>query len=512
MTEQDWKDLIQKSRYSRSVIDREIKIFDTTLRDGEQSSGIALSKDDKIALAKVIDDLGADCIEVGFAVSGETEKETVKAIVGLGLNADIYSLARCKRKDIDAVAETGARHVHMFIATSDIHLKDKLGMTREQILDAVKDSVSYAKEKGLNVQFSCEDATRTDIDFLKKVYRTAIDSGAGSIDVPDTVGISVPDGISNIISQLRSEFDVPIAVHCHNDMGLATANSLAAAEHGADIIHATINGIGERAGNASLEEVAVALLVNYGVRTVDLQKMYVASSTVSRYTGYPISYNKAIVGRNAFSHESGIHVHGLIKNASTYEAFPPELVGRSRSIAIGKMSGEHSIRSRLDSMNISFPEDLMLQLIENVKNLAISGKDVTDLELAALAENVLWKGRVASDVTLKEFIVVSGKNATPTATVTIDIRGKERTCAETGIGPVDAAFNAIRRVFEDSFEIEDFRLEAITGGSDALCEVTLMIKDTRTSKVTAGKCIGMDIVQTSVDAIMEAINRDYSDQ
>lgn len=305
---------------------------------------------------------------------------------------------------------------------------------------------------------------------------------------------------------------MPIAVHCHNDLGLALANSLAAVEAGAEQIHVCVNGIGERAGNTSLEEAAVTLYADYGIRAANLERISSVSKLVSRYTGYPISYNKAIVGRNAFAHEAGIHVQGVMSNASTYEAFPPEMVGRDRSIIIGKLSGEHSVRGKLDAMGIKFPEELMPQLMESVKSLAIGEKTIDDIELAAIAENTIWKGRTADLVKLKEFVAVTGKNATPTATVTIEAGGVTKTSAMTGLGPVDAAFNAIRSVFGGKYSIEEFRLEAITGGSDSLCEVTIIIKDTldEGGRISVGKSIGLDIVDTSVDAIMEAINRDYA--
>lgn len=506
---------ITVSAFSKEVLSglsiKDVRFFDTTLRDGEQAPGMALGQDDKLLLAKAIDELGVDSMEIGFAASGDAEKETLTKISQLGLNAKLYSLARCKESDIDAVADCGLRYIHLFIATSDLHLRYKLNMTREQVIAAIGRSVRYAKAKGLFVQFSCEDATRTEIDDLIEAYAAAVDAGADMIDIPDTVGIAVPQTISAMVKEIGSKIDVPIAVHCHNDLGLAVANSMAALEAGAQQVHVCVNGIGERAGNASLEELAVGLYVNYGIKATNLEKISNVSKLVSRYMGCTIPYNKPIVGRNAFAHESGIHVHGVMNNTSTYEGFPPELVGMNRTISLGKHSGEHSIRARLDEMHISFPEDLMSQLLESVKNIAISGKEVTDLELAAIAENVIWKGKATDHVKLKEFVVVTGKNVTPTATVTIEIEGESKTCADTGNGPVDAAFNAIRKVFEDRFEIEDFRVEAVTGGSDSLCEATIMVRDTKDgNKVSVGKSVGLDIVDTAVDAIMEAIARDYT--
>lgn len=512
----DWRGRICSSPYNESTLKAfdlsKVSLFDTTLRDGEQSPGIALSQNDKITIAKAIDEIGVDVMEVGFCASGETEKETVSKIANMGLNAKICSLARCTKGDIDSVIDSGVGYIHEFIATSDIHLKYKLDMTRDQAVEKAVNAVEYAKSHGMTVQFSCEDATRTDYDFLERTCSAVKDAGADVVDIADTVGIIVPRALGELVSKLKESIKMPISVHCHNDLGLAVANSLAALECGAEQVHVCVNGIGERSGNASLEEIATCLYVNYGVKTVDLTRLGSVSRVVSRYTGYPLAYNKPIVGRNAFAHESGIHVHGVMKNACTYEAFPPEMVGMDRSITIGKHSGEHSVRSRLNAMKIEFPEELMPELMSSVKSIAIGEKEISDIELAAIAENTIWKGKKANNVKLREFIVVTGKNATPTATVTLDVSGDKKTCAQTGLGPVDAAFNAIRGAFSESIEIEEYRLEAVTGGSDSICEVTVMIKDTLNSRVSVGKAVGLDIVDTSVDAIMEAINRDYAER
>lgn len=511
----DWSRSFTASPYNESLLStdvRNVSIFDTTLRDGEQSPGIALSQDDKISIAKAIDGLGVDVMECGFAASGEMERQTIRRIAGMGLNSRICSLARSMRSDIDAVIDSGSDYIHAFIATSDIHLKYKLKMSRDDVLAKAIDAVEYSKAHGLTVQFSCEDATRTDIGFLKRVYRAVEEAGADTIDVPDTVGVISPVGMANLISDLKKDIGVPIAVHCHNDLGIAVANSLAAVEAGAEQIHVCVNGLGERSGNAALEEVATSLFINYGIKTVDLAKLGHVSKVVSRYTGYPVAYNKPIVGRNAFAHESGIHVHGILSNTSTYEAFSPEMVGMGRSILVGKHSGVHSVRERLNSMKIAFPEDLMSNLMENIKTISVSGKDViSDIELAVIAENILWKGKSGGCVKLKEFVVFTGKNVSPTATVTIEINGVENTCTRTGLGPVDAAINAIRGAVNEKIALEELRLEAITGGSDSLCEVTVLIKDVQNDgNVSVGKAVGLDIVDTSVDAIMEAIDREYS--
>ena len=514
MTE-DWKDRIIASPINKAALKDisigQIGLFDTTLRDGIQAPGVKLDSEDMIALARTIGELGVDSMEIGFPASGESQMEVIKRITGLGLRSKLYGLARCRRSDIDAVADCGLEYVHLFIATSDVHLKYKLDKTREEVLDAVKDAVSYASSKKMHVMFSCEDATRTELDYLEKVYKAAVDSGAEIINIPDTVGVAVPDSMSLLVKEVKRNLDVPISVHCHNDMGLAVANSLAAVEAGATIVHTCVNGIGERAGNTSAEELAVCMSVNYDVECLNLSKISSVSRMVSRYTGYKIPYNKPVVGRNAFAHEAGIHVHGVINNSSTYEPYPPEMVGMDRTITIGRNSGEHSVRSRLESLKIDFPEELMEQLMANIKEIAFTGKDINDLELAAIAENTMWKGRSSDKVTMKEFVVVTGKHVTPTATVTVEVDGETRTRSAIGIGPVDAAYNAIFELFDKAYDVVGFRLEAITGGSDSLCEVTIMISNTKENgKISVGKSIGLDIVDTSADAIMEAINRDYS--
>ena len=504
---------VHTSQYNALVLPKDIDnlmLFDTTLRDGEQAPGIALSIDDKIRIAQALDDMNVSIIEAGFAASGDLEKETVKRIADLKLDSSVCSLARCSHKDIDAVIDCNVDYIHTFLATSDIHLKHKLKMTREQVMEKAVDCVEYAKSHGLTVQFSCEDATRTDLDFLKAMHVAVQDAGADAINVPDTVGVITPPGMSYLITELKKVTKVPLAVHCHNDLGLAVSNSLAAIKAGAKQVHVCVNGLGERSGNAALEEVAMNIFANYSIEVIDLSKIGSVSKLVSRLTGYPIPYNKPIVGRNAFAHESGIHVHGVLNNSSTYEAFLPEIVGMERHIMIGKHSGAHSVKDRLEGLKIKFPEELMPQLLDSIKTLAVGGKDIDDVELTALAEHIQWKGKYEDIVKLREFAVFTGKGVTPTATVTVEIDGKKNTVSETGIGPVDAALKAIRIAVNSKISLEEYRLSAITGGSDSLCEVTVIIKDVHNDgALSVGKAMGMDIVETSVDGMMEAINRDY---
>jgi len=492
---------------------KDVKIFDTTLRDGEQAAGIALSPEDKVRIAIALDDLGVDILEAGFAASGETEKSILTEIGKSGLNAKVCSLARAVRSDIDTVIDTGIGMVHTFIATSDLHMEYKLKMKPEQVKARAVEIVEYAKSHGLEVQFSCEDATRSDMSFLKDILKCVQDAGADSINIPDTVGVITPRAMGYLISELRGTLKVPISVHCHNDMGMAVANSIAAIDAGATICHVTMNGIGERCGNAALEEVAVNLFANYGIRTVDLSKISKTSKLVERITGFSIAGNKAIVGKNAFAHESGIHVHGVMANSLTYEPFKPELVGADRAIVIGKHSGAHSVQGRLDALKVDFPQEHMPELLAMVKKIAIGGKIIDDAELLAIIDNILWKTSTGrKSVTLDELTVLTGKNTTSTAVVTVTIGEKDkRTAAEIGVGPVDAAINAIKKAINDKITMEEYKLSAITGKSDSICEVTVMIKNVQNDGAfSVGKAVGLDIVETSVDAMMAAIDRDFS--
>jgi 2-isopropylmalate synthase len=492
---------------------KDVKIFDTTLRDGEQTAGIALSPEDKVRIAIALDDLGVDILEAGFAASGETEKAILTELGRSNMDAKICSLARSVKSDIDAVIDTGIGMVHTFIATSDLHMEYKLKMKPEQVKARAVEIVEYAKSHGLEVQFSCEDGTRSDMAFLKDILTSVQEAGADSINIPDTVGVITPRAMGYLIGELKSTLKVPISVHCHNDMGMAVANSIAAIDAGATICHVTMNGIGERCGNAALEEIVVNLFANYGITTVDLSKIAKTSKLVERITGFSIAGNKAIVGKNAFAHESGIHVHGVMTNSLTYEPFKPELVGADRAIVLGKHSGAHSVQGRLNALNVSFPQEHMPELLAMVKKIAIGGKEIDDAELLAIIDNILWKTSTKrKSVTLDELTVLTGKNTTSTAVVTVTIgENDKRTAAEIGVGPVDAAINAIKKAINDKITMEEYKLSAITGKSDSICEVTVMIKNVQNDGAfSVGNAVGLDIVETSVDAMMAAIDRDFS--
>ena len=335
-----------------------IYIFDTTLRDGEQAPGVALTVDEKIQIAQKLDKLGVDKIEAGFPVSSNGERKAAKELNSLGLNATVLGLARSVQKDIDAVLDSGLDYIHTFIGTSPLHRDYKLKMSKEKVIETAVESVEYAKDHGLTVEFSAEDATRTEHDYLFDVYDAVVDAGADFLNVPDTVGVLIPVITKELITNLKERYTTPISVHFHNDFGLATANTLTAIECGADQAHVTVNGMGERTGNASLEELIVALHAAYNIDlNIDTTQLYSLSEFVGRITGIKMPVNKPIVGANAFAHESGIHVHGVLNNALTYEPISPELVGHSRRIVLGKHTGANAVKAKLEKYNIDLTEE-----------------------------------------------------------------------------------------------------------------------------------------------------------
>lgn len=492
-------------------MNRRVYVFDTTLRDGEQTPGVSLTVDEKLQIARQLDRLGVDVIEAGFPITSEGEFQAVKRIAGEGLNAKVCALARAVKTDIDRALDTDVDRIHVFIATSDIHLKHKLEMTREQAYERAIWAVQYAKSHGVEVEFSAEDATRTDLEFLKMIYKGVVEAGADYLDIPDTVGVAYPERMREIVNAVKEVAgNAIISVHCHNDFGLAVANTIAGILAGAGQFHATVNGIGERAGNASLEETVMALKVLYGYElNINTQLIYETSRLVSRLTGIYIPPNKAIVGDNAFGHESGIHTHGVVKEPSTYEPFNPEIVGRRRWLIAGKHAGKHGIRAQLESMGIKPTEEQLSIIVAKVKELGDKGKAVTDTDLLAIAQSVM--GMVKAEervVDLEEMVVVTGHKVMPTASVKIRLGDKTYSAAQLGVGPVDAAVKAIQEVLKDTLRVnlKEYRLEAITGGSDALAEVTVKVEDAEGLQASA-RVAGPDIVQASVEAMLEGINR-----
>ncbi|MEM2929416.1 MAG: 2-isopropylmalate synthase [Thermoproteota archaeon] len=502
--------MVWREYFTEISLPGRVVLFDTTLRDGEQTPGVALTPADKLKIARQLDALGVPVIEAGFPATSPGEEEAVKLIVGERLNAEVAALSRSLKQDIEAAASTGAQRIHLFIATSDVHLAKKLHISREEAVKRAVESIDHAKSYGMKIEFSAEDATRTSIDFLLEFYREVEKAGASIVDIPDTVGVATPLTMREIVRRVSGALRIPVAVHCHNDMGLAVANTLAGIEGGAVEAHVTVNGLGERAGNASLEEVAVSLKVLYGVETgVRFNEIYSTSRLVSSITGITIPVNKPIVGENAFSHESGIHTHGIISSPETYEPILPEFVGARRKLVAGKHAGIHGISAQLEEMGYRPNEEELKKILKIVKDIGDKGKRVTDAELASIAESVMGYGVGEKNrIELDELLVVTGLNTTPTATIKVRWGEESLRGAEFGVGPIDASMKAVSRLLGDLIKIklESFRLEAITGGTDALAEVTVRVSDEEGRSVTA-KGFSEDIVLAGVYAILNGANR-----
>jgi 2-isopropylmalate synthase len=489
-----------------------VRIFDTTLRDGEQSPGIALSAPEKIEIARQLARLGVDVIEAGFAISSPGEREGIRA-VSQAVDCVVASLARTNTEDVDAAIESlqGARNprIHVFIATSDIHMQHKLRMTREQVIEATDAAVRKAKGFCSDVEFSCEDATRTDAGFMAEVVRVAIAAGATTINIPDTVGYTVPEEYTEILDGLRErvpEVDgVVLSVHCHNDLGLAVANSLAGVCAGARQVECTINGIGERAGNASLEEIVMLLKTRaprYELHTnIHTEEITRTSRLVSRLTGYVVQPNKAIVGRNAFAHEAGIHQHGVLAHRRTYEIMDAESVGLHGSdIVLGKHSGRHALQQAFADLGFTIEGDDLRRAFGRFKELADRKGKISSLDLEALASDSLREREEPYRLVRLAISTVTGETAR--AEVTIENGGGPRTAEGTGDGPVDAAFSAINELLELQVKLVEYTIGAVTGGADALGEVRVVVDVG--GRTFAGQAVSTDITEASAEAYLRA--------
>jgi 2-isopropylmalate synthase len=486
-----------------------IKIFDTTLRDGEQTPGVSLNQDEKVTIAKVLDGIGVSIIETGFAVVSEGDFNSVKAVSDLGLKAQTASLARCTTKDIDAAIDAGVDWAHIFIGTSPLHREYKLNMSKDEILKAAEDSIQYCVDRGTRVHFSPEDACRTEPDYLEQVCVAAEAAGAKIINIPDTVGIMSPDKMFDLITKLKEEITVPIAVHCHNDFGLAVANTLAAIKAGATIPHTTINGLGERAGNADMAQVLIGLKYLDDIITdIKLEDIYTTSKLVERLSGIRVMPNFPIVGDNAFAHESGIHVHGILKKASTYEAFPPEVVGAYRRLVLGKHVGAHGVAAKLKELGIEASEDQIKEITRKVKDLGDKSKKVTEEDLSALAQDVV--GKLPEEkrlVDLLDLQIIDKLGEKPQVKVKLKVKGMIKEAEADGVGPVDASLNAIKSAMKEygKIELEEFHLDAISGGSDALADVTLKISDGKHSLVSRG--VHENVTMAAIYAFINGLNK-----
>ena len=483
-----------------------IKVLDTTLRDGEQTPGVSLTASEKFRIANQLDEIGIDYIEAGSAITSNGERESIKEITKQGFNAQILSFSRPLTVDIDYCLDCDVDAVNLVVPTSDLHIQDKLKTTRDELLKLSNNAIDYCKDHGLIVELSAEDASRSDVDFLKRVYADAIDYNVDRICVCDTVGILTPDNSYELFSKLN-DLPVPIACHCHNDFGLAVANTLSALKGGASEIHTTINGIGERAGNTSFEECVVSIdrLLPQFDTNIKINEIYDISKLVARLTGVYIQPNKAIVGENAFSHESGIHSDGIIKNSATYESITPELVGRKRKFVIGKHMGTKGLNNKLKELGMNVDKNQLQQICDNIKVLADKGKTVTDVDLQVIADNVLEVNH-EDRISLDEVTIVSGNKVMPTASVKITIDGEQILNAGVGLGPVDAAINAIKSldVFKD-IDLIEYHVDAITGGTDAFIDV--IIKLQKEDKVVSARGTEPDIINASVKAYIAGVNR-----
>ena len=500
-----------------------VRIFDTTLRDGEQSPGCSMNLAEKIEVARQLERLGVDIMEAGFAIASPGDFASVKAIANTIKNSTVASLARALPKDIDAAAEAlkNAKYprIHTFLATSDIHMQYKLKKTPEEVLETACEMVKYAKRFCSDIEFSAEDASRSNPTFLYQVFEAVIKAGATTINVPDTVGYTSPEEFAALIKGIKE--NVPsidkaiISVHCHNDLGLAVANSLVAIKAGARQVECTINGIGERAGNAALEEVVMNLNTRrdlYGIDCgIQTKEIYKSSKLLSSITGVRVQPNKAIVGENAFAHESGIHQHGMLANKETYEIMTPESIGLTENkLVLGKHSGRHAFKDKLKSMGYDLDEAALITAFEDFKVLADKKKDVTDRDIEALICRKVVQ--IPEAYKLERFVINAGNTITTTSSMRLLTKTGHvlEEVVSSYDGPIDASYKAIDKLVGRKFILEDFVINSVTGGTDAQGEVNVKIRNN--DRVYNGHGVSMDIVEASILAYISAINNMLYDQ
>ncbi len=494
-----------------------VLIFDTTMRDGEQSPGASMNRDEKIRIAKALEEMGVDIIEAGFPIASQGDFEAVQAVAKEIKTSIVCGLARAAKGDIDRAGEAlkpaARKRIHTFLAVSDLHMRVKLQMTREAVLQAVTDSVTRARQYTDDVEWSGEDSTRADHDFLCRAVEAAINAGARTVNIPDTVGYTVPDEYHALIKMLKNR--VPnidkavISVHCHNDLGLAVANSLAAVQAGARQVECTINGLGERAGNCAMEEVVMALRTRKdhmpyttGIKTELITRN---SHLVSTITGFPVQPNKAIVGANAFAHESGIHQDGMLKDASTYEIMTPESVGlRKSNLVMGKLSGSRAFRSKLEELGYKLGDNAVSDAFKRFKDLADKKREIFDEDIIALVDDsVVRENDRIKFVSLE--IVCGTKIAKPTADLELEIDGVVKQTKATGDGPVDALFNAIKQLTTNTQHMQIYQVHAVTGGTDAQAEVMVRLEEN--GKTVQGQGADSDTLVASARAYVNALNK-----
>ncbi len=495
---------------------RTITIFDTTLRDGEQSPGASLNAGEKLEVARQLANMKVDVIEAGFPVASDGDFAAVRDIAREVREPTIAGLARTRDADIEACAEAlepaESPRIHVFVATSDVHVEKKLEKTRDEILEMTVDAVEKAGRYVDDVEFSPEDGSRTDPGFLRTIVEAAIDAGATTVNIPDTVGYSLPQIFGDIIRDLRKNVpnidEAEISVHCHNDLGLATANSLAAVEAGAGQVEVAVNGIGERAGNAALEEVVMALKTRRDFFDVDVNldttEIARTSRLVSSLTGISVQRNKAVVGANAFAHESGIHQDGVLKERRTYEIMKAQDIGYSdNQLVLGKHSGRHAFRERLEELGYDLEEDAFNEAFQRFKDLADKKKRIFDADLEAIVEEQV--SSIPSVYELDYFHIVSGSSVLATATVQISVDDESRRTAASGDGPVDALYSAINEILAVEPELSDYSIRSVTRGQDALGEVS--VKLFVDEREVNGRGTSTDVIEASAKAYLDALNR-----
>ncbi|MBN1552881.1 2-isopropylmalate synthase [bacterium] len=496
-------------------------IFDTTLRDGEQSPGCSMNVDQKIQMAKQLERLGVDVIEAGFPIASEGDFESVKRIARTMKKCSVAGLSRTTKKDIDcawdALKYAKKPRIHTFVATSDIHMKHKLRKTRSEVLEMAVECVRYAKSLTKDVEFSAEDAVRSDLDFLCKVIEAVIDAGAVVVNIPDTVGYSIPEEFGSMILSIKknvSNIDrAVISVHCHNDLGLGVANSIAAIQNGARQVECTVNGIGERAGNASLEEIVMTIHTRKDLiplkTNVNTKELYRSSQLLSNLTGMYVQRNKAIVGANAFAHEAGIHQDGMLKHAQTYEIMTPQSVGFPQSmLVLGKHSGRHALAKRYAELGYKLSKEELNTVYNIFTRLADKKKDIYDADLIAIVQDEV--SHIAETFIFEGIQVLSGSKLTPTATVRLRKGDKCIEESSIGDGPVDATCRAIDKITKVKARLTSYSIKGVTTGKDAMGEVIVQVEFNKTNFI--GRAASTDVVEASAKAYLNAVNRVLNNQ
>ena len=519
-------DMMEKIRETL-ILPKQAYFFDTTLRDGEQTPGISFTLKEKISIAETLNNLGVDVIEAGFPVISQGDFNACKEISKLGLDSEIIGLARFTKIDIDKVIEADMDSIHLFIATSDLHLKKKLKMSREEVVNSVRELVSYAKDHYSTIQFSAEDATRSDLDYLIKVNLAAVESGVTRINIPDTVGTISPTAYGHIIRRNYEALpkNVRIAVHCHNDFGLAVANTIAGFENGASEAQTTILGLGERAGNASFAETAMSLYALYQIpMRINTRLIFPTAKLVESLCGGKVTIGRLspLIGQNAFAHESGIHAHAMLQHARAYEPITPELIGIKRSddvediikqsIKLGKHTGGHSLKAKLQELGINATNEQFTNIMDHVKDFGDKGHEVTEEDFYAILKDVLDELPEEDQyVKLEELTVLTG-SITPTSTVRLKIVNNgdiiEKVASSVGVGPIDACVKAIIQCFEPMSKIKllNYQIDAITGGTEALGRTTIEIMDIESNHIVKASATNEDIIMSSVLSLIKGLN------